>query len=208
MTLNVPLERETPDENSQAEHPAQFRLGSSPGTSRRILHVTLALIVVVPTLFRLVRSPEGGEGEVVGGEVIDEAAPDFTIHLLDRGTFTLTDHLSQDARPVVMNFWASWCVPCREEMPAFDAVARRHPEVFVLGVAVEDTEEAAREFAEEVAVSYPLGLDTDGVVIERYPTLGLPTTWFITSQGTIAARWMGQLEQERLESLISQYLFD
>ncbi|MPZ51373.1 MAG: redoxin domain-containing protein [Acidimicrobiia bacterium] len=105
-----------------------------------------------------------------------------------------------------MNFWASWCVPCREEMPAFDLVSRRHPGILFLGVAVQDTESAAQGFAEEVGVSYPLGHDTEGEILERYPILGVPTTWFITSDGTLAARWAGQLDQDRLEDLVEQHL--
>jgi cytochrome c biogenesis protein CcmG/thiol:disulfide interchange protein DsbE len=91
-------------------------------------------------------------------------------------------------------------------MPAFDAVARSHPEVLFLGVAVQDTEAAARQFAEEVAVSYPLGLDGDGAIAELYPTLGLPTTWFITADGMVAARWVGELQEDSLESLIEEQL--
>lgn len=173
---------------------------------RRVLHLALILVLVVPAVVWLARSSfTGGPG--VGGAVeVDEVAPDFTLDLFGGTRFTLSEHLRRDGRPVVMNFWASWCVPCREEMPAFDAVARRRPEVLFLGVAVEDTEIAARRFAEEVGVSYPLGLDADRVIVEAYPTLGLPTTWFITSEGIIAARWMGQLDEARLESLIERYL--
>lgn len=174
--------------------------------SRRFLHVTLALMLAVPAAVWMLRSPTDTEGEVLGGAEIDEAAPDFTLDLFNGGVFALTDHLNQDGRPVVMNLWASWCVPCREEMPAFDAVARRTPEVLVLGVAVQDTETAAREFAAEVAVSYPLGLDADGAILEMYPILGLPATWFITSEGHIAARWMGQLDEDHLEGLIEEHL--
>lgn len=73
-------------------------------------------------------------------------------------------------------------------------------------MAVQDTETAARDFAEEIAVSYPLGRDADGAILEKYPTLGLPATWFITPEGVIAARWMGRLDQNRLEDLIDEHL--
>jgi len=173
---------------------------------RGVLHVALLLIVAVPALVWTTRPSSPGDPTLAGGIMIDETAPDFTLDLFDGGTFTLSDHLARDSRPVIMNFWASWCVPCREEMPAFDAVARRHPEVLFIGVAVQDIEAAARQFAEAVAVSYPLGLDEDGAIVERYPTLGLPTTWFITSDGVIAAQRVGQLDEDSLESLIEEHL--
>lgn len=172
---------------------------------RRLLHVALLFVLVVPAVIWLARPST--TGDAVPGEVqIEEPAPDFTLVLFNGTRFSLSDHLERDGRPVVLNFWASWCVPCREEMPDFDAVAGRHPELLFLGVAVQDTETAAREFAEEVAVSYPLGIDIDGELAALYPILGLPTTWFITTDGTIAAQYAGQLREDSLEMLIGEHL--
>lgn len=182
-----------------------FPLDGSRLPGRRLVHVAILFVLVVPALIWLTRSSTTSD-TVTGAVEVDEPGPDFTLVLFDGTRFTLSEHLDRDGRPVVMNFWASWCVPCREEMPDFDAVARRNPEVLFLGVAVQDTETAAREFAEEIAVSYPLGLDADGAILEKYPILGLPATWFITSEGIIAARWMGQLDQDGLENLIQQHL--
>lgn len=200
-----------PYENSSRKLPTPEEEGSSPleaerRRSHRFLHLALALMLVIPALLWLLRPPSTGEGEFLGSAEIDEVAPDFTLDLFDGSSFTLTDHLSRDGRSIVMNLWASWCVPCREEMPALDAVARRHPEILMLGVAVQDTEAAAREFAQEVAVSYPLGPDDDGILVELYPTLGLPTTWFITSDGMVAARWTGQLDEDLVEDLIAEHM--
>ena len=175
---------------------------------RGVLHIALLLIMAVPALVWMTRPSSPGDSTVAGGIMIGETAPDFTLGLFDGTRFVLSDHLATDGRPVVMNFWASWCVPCREEMPAFDAVARRHPEVLFIGVAVQDIEAAARQFAEEVAASYPLGLDEARVIVGRYPTLGLPTTWFITSDGIIATQRVGQLDEDSLESLIEERLLD
>lgn len=172
---------------------------------RRVLHAALLAVLVLPALIWLIFSSPGAPAEGANAKV-GETAPDFTLELFDGETFTLSEHLAVDGRPVVLNFWASWCVPCRVEMPAFDAVARSRPEVLFLGVAVQDTEAAARQFAEEVAVSYPLGLDADGAIIELYPVLGLPTTLFITPDGTLADHWAGQLHQDSLESLIEEHL--
>lgn len=191
-----------PGENDDDET-SPFDESRLPG--RRLLHIALLFVLVGPALIWLVR-PSTPSDTAPGAVLVDEPAPDFTLDLFDGTRFALSDHLATDGRPVVMNFWASWCVPCREEMPAFDAVARRHPEVLFIGVVVQDIEAAARQFAEEVAVSYPLGLDEDGVILERYPTLGLPTTWFITSDGVIAAQRVGELDEDSLESLIEEHL--
>jgi thiol-disulfide isomerase/thioredoxin len=134
------------------------------------------------------------------------AAPDFTLTLFDGTNFTLSRHLASDGRPVVMNFWASWCVPCRAEMPTFDSVARSRTDVLIRGVAVSDTESEARALAAEMRVDYPLGIDADGDMLELYPILGLPTTWFITADGHIAQIHAGLLSQDELERLIDRHL--
>lgn len=173
-------------------------------SSRRLLHAMLLLIVVIPAAIWLLRPAPEAE-DVVSGREVGEPAPDFTVELFDGGVFSLNSHLAESGTPVVLNFWASWCVPCRVEMPAIDAVADSRPDILFLGIAVQDSETAARDFADEVGVGYPLGYDTDGTILEDYPILGLPATWFITSDGMIAEQWFGQLDETTLEDLIDQH---
>jgi thiol-disulfide isomerase/thioredoxin len=133
-------------------------------------------------------------------------APDFTLTLFDGTNFTLSGHLASDGRPLVMNFWASWCVPCRLEIPTLDSVARSRTDVLIRGIAVSDTEGEARAFATEMSVVFPLGVDADGEILELYPILGLPTTWFIAADGHIAKIHAGILAQDELERLIDRHL--
>ena len=90
--------------------------------------------------------PTSGSGFPTTGDM----APDFTVTLLDGTEFRLSRHLADDGRPVILNLWASWCAPCRAEMPAIDAAARTHTDVYFLGVAVDDDAVAAIRFAEEI----------------------------------------------------------
>lgn len=138
-----------------------------------------------------------------GHPTIGELAPDFTVPLLDGGSFSLAEHIQTDGRPIVLNFWASWCGPCREEMPAFDLVSQEKPALLVLGVAINDTPEAASDFADVVQVSYPLAIDNEGTVNERYPSLGLPTTWLIAADGTLVNEFVGQVNAQTLREIIS-----
>lgn len=133
-----------------------------------------------------------------------EAAPDFSIELLDGTTFRLTDHLATDGRPVVLNLWASWCGPCRAEMPALDAAATAHPEVFFLGVAVDDDPVAAADFADEIGVGYALAIDEADRVGRRYPSPGLPATFLISADRSIIRTVFGAVDESDLEALIAE----
>jgi thiol-disulfide isomerase/thioredoxin len=188
---------------------------TDPGVrSRRWPLGTLTLLVVV--IIGVGVLAFGGDSSDSGVTVPDlegalglptqNVAPDFSLELLDGSTFRLTDHFTSDGRPVILNLWASWCGPCRAEMPAFDAISKVTPDVLFLGVAVEDDPDAAREFAAEIGVSYPLAIDEADRVGRRYPSPGLPATYFITADGSIARTVFGQLDEAQLEELITGLL--
>jgi thiol-disulfide isomerase/thioredoxin len=133
---------------------------------------------------------------------VDDPAPDFSVTTFDGIGFSLSDHLATDGRPVVLNLWASWCGPCRAEMPAFDASARQHPDVFFIGVAVNDSPSDSADFADQIGVSYALAFDEGDVVADAYPALGLPATFFIDGAGGIAQRHFGPLTEETMAQQI------
>ncbi len=133
-----------------------------------------------------------------------EPAPDFSVPLFDGSTFTLSDHLANDGRPVVLNLFASWCLPCREEIPELSRFATDHPDVLVLGVAVQDRWDDALALVEELQPTYPTGFDTDDQVLLAYPIMGVPTTFVIASDGTIAERYSGKLTYEDLLELVGE----
>ncbi len=105
-------------------------------------------------------------------------APDFELELLGGGSLSSDD---LEGRPVVLNFWASWCIPCREEMPAFERMHERYADegVQIVGVNLRDSEAGARGFVEEVDVTYPIALDSKGSLASDLGVRGLPQTFFI-----------------------------
>jgi thiol-disulfide isomerase/thioredoxin len=126
-----------------------------------------------------------------------DMAPQFEVALIGGGSFSLDDHVREDGRPLVLNLWASWCIPCRTEIPTISAYAEDNPEVFVLGVAVEDRPEDSEQFADEVGASYPLGLG-DEEFRKNYPSIGLPATYFIDEDGIVVNIINGILTEESL----------
>ena len=150
------------------------------------------MVAIGLTISWIFQSADGPAAEV------GEPAPNFTVELIDGGTFSLSEALG---RTVVLNFWASWCGPCREEIPAISVFADANPDVAVVGVAVRDVEEASRQFAAEVDASYPLALGTDEVE-EAYPAFGLPYTVIIDAEGTVEQIYEGVVDQYLLDDLV------
>ncbi len=114
-------------------------------------------------------------------------AHDFEIETFDGEMLKLSD---MEGKVVVLNFWASWCPPCRWEMPFFEEMHQEYKDqdVVFLGVAISDTLENARGFAESVEVTYPMGLDTTNEIGRNYKVVSLPTTFFIGRDGSVERR--------------------
>ncbi len=130
-----------------------------------------------------------------------QPAPLFTVEVIDGGLFDLESHLiTSDDRVLVINLWASWCLPCREEIPAISAFAAANPDVTVVGVSVQDSESASRAFAAEIGAAYPLALGNEAFE-SAYPGFGLPATYIIDSTGRVAAVHIGILDAEDLAEI-------
>ena len=143
--------------------------------------------------------------DLVAGDLGDgDPAPQFAVPTIDGKRFDLAAELAR-GKPVVLNLWASWCLPCREEMPAIDAVAARHPEVAFIGVAVQDDLVAAERFAREIGVTYPIGLDERDEVNALYPSPGLPVTYIISDTGVILDQIFAGVTQAQLDAALAQW---
>jgi len=129
---------------------------------------------------------------------------------LGGGQITLSELRGQ---PVVLNLWATWCGPCREEMPTIEKVYRDYKDlglvVIGLNLTSQDSEQAVAAFVQELGLTFPIALDRDGSVSNRYQLLGLPTTFFIDREGVIRSVVVGgpmseALIQSRVENLLSE----
>ncbi len=119
--------------------------------------------------------------------------------------FALPDDLR--GRPLVLNVWASWCVPCRTEMPAFQSVyLRARATVGFLGVDYLDEVGAARRLVADTGVTYPLAADPKGTEVGKIGVTALPTTLFFSADGVLRGRRFGALDADRLRAAIGTYL--
>ncbi|HEY1634774.1 MAG TPA: TlpA disulfide reductase family protein [Acidimicrobiales bacterium] len=161
---------------------------------RALAFALIVLVAVVGAILTSGRAAQPG------------AAPGFSVARLGQAgsSVSLSDFRG---RPVVMNFFAAWCPPCRDELPTLSAAQRRvGGNVAFLGIDVSDSTPAALDLVRSSGVSYPLGVDPDYKVADNlYHLRGLPSTVFIDAKGNISATVLGQLSpkvlNERLKAL-------
>lgn len=175
--------------------PASSRFASS---WQRLLPPALAALLVGVLGYTLLRPARNA---TTGGPLIGRPAPAFVLESLDGVQVSLTE---LRGRPVVLNFWASWCVPCREEAPLFRELSARQGEgsgVAILGVLFQETNErSARDFIREYALAYPNLKDPGINTGVEYGVSGIPETVFIDREGTVQHMDRGGLSRERLNA--------
>jgi peroxiredoxin len=161
---------------------------------------SLLLLLIIPALLSTASSYAWAQSKI-NYKVIpnleamkDQApTPEFTLPNLDSKKISLKDFRG---KLVFLNFWATWCVPCREEMPAMEKLYQEFKEknFVVLAVNVKDRKQDAVNFAKELKLSYPIVIDPDAQVGLLYGAWGLPTTYLIGPKGEGLARAWGPAE--------------
>lgn len=137
------------------------------------------------------------------GPAVGRAALAFDLRTLDGNSISLQ---SFHGKPLVINFFASWCDPCREEMPLINELASKSAKdgYTVLGIAVEDTRAAVTEFAREAKLVFPIALDLNSRVKRTYRIFGPPATFFIDSQGVIRDIVLGPITAGRMSDAMKK----
>lgn len=147
---------------------------------------------------------QGIELGAAGGPApeIGKPAPDFTLLDLNGNAVRLSDFRGSI---VVMNFWATWCTPCRKEFPELVDLydANKDRGLVVLGVDLQEPVSQVRSFVEDFGATYPIVIDLDADVVAQYRLLGLPSTYFIDEQGILRAQHIGLLTEELIEEKLS-----
>ena len=143
----------------------------------------------------------------LSAQTLGSPAPDFTLKTLAGGTASLSDY---KGLPVFLNFWASWCKPCRGEMSdiiaAYDAHKDQHLQVLAINLTDQEHLSDARRFVDELHMPFPVLLDHKGKVRKRYALRGAPTSVFIDARGIVRLVNPGPITSETIESGLAEIL--
>lgn len=154
--------------------------------TRRLI---IALLIIAPILALLAYGFKR-DAKYIKSPLLAKPATPFSVTLFDGNKMSLED---LRGKAVFLNFWASWCTPCRDEARDLEAAWQKVKDknMVFLGVAVQDSDQASRDFLKEFNITYPNGRDESGKIAVDYGTWGIPESFFIDTQGRITYKHVG-----------------
>lgn len=184
---------------------------------KRHIFSTILILLLISVFLANVLDWFGGEdnlGEGVnisfetnGSKILEagDEAPNFTLQTLNGETFELFENRD---KPLLLNFWASWCPPCKAEMPHMQSVYEKYSdqvEIVAVNLTNQDNGvEAVKSFQEEYGLTFPIPLDQKGEVGRLYSILTIPTSYFINTDGTIYQKYIGPMNEETILSIVEE----
>jgi cytochrome c biogenesis protein CcmG/thiol:disulfide interchange protein DsbE len=164
------------------------------------------LLVVLPLLFLFARS-FGNDPHAVRSPLVGRQAPPFSLRTYDEGRAISLARLR--GTPVVVNFWATWCEPCKAEHGVLTRAAQKYEgKVQFLGIVYEDEVPRIDAFLDRYGSGYPALMDVGGKTAIAYGVSGIPETFFIGADGTVVSKFTGPIHAEELEARIAEILVE
>jgi thiol-disulfide isomerase/thioredoxin len=177
--------------------------GQKENAMRRkvVCHVTIIVAALGWLLGGKVADAREHLLEAMGmAKVPPKAAPDFTLLNIDGQQVSLQQYRG---KVVFLNFWATWCIPCREEMPALERLHQTYQaqDLAIISIDLKEGADQVKAFFQKHSLSFPSLLDLNGTVFRDYLVAGMPTTYLIDRDGTLVARGVGGRDWTRAEAL-------
>jgi len=166
---------------------------------RTLRPVLIACLIAGPVA--VTAAPAG----LASDNLLNHKAPGFALTSLDGHPLRLTDFRG---KVVLLNFWATWCAPCRLEMPVFAAWQRQYAQLGlqVVGISMDDDAPPARRMVERLQLNYPVAMGDERLAARYGGVLGLPLTFLIDRNGAVRARFQGETDVKKIESEINALL--
>ncbi|MEH6955744.1 redoxin domain-containing protein [Neobacillus drentensis] len=163
-----------------------------------VVLVTLLTVAIVQAMDKKTETPETTSQTTASqdGLAIGAKAPDFELKTLTGEKIKLSN---LKGKKVMLNFWATWCPPCKAEMPAMEQFSKQmEKDIVILAVNI-DPQLDVQGFVDENKITFPIPLDVDDKVNETYQVLSIPTTYFIDSKGIIQNKYIGGMKLEDMK---------
>jgi cytochrome c biogenesis protein CcmG/thiol:disulfide interchange protein DsbE len=164
--------------------------------------LAISVIIIIPIIWLLAYG-FSRDSHFIPSPLIGKQAQSFTLTLFNGKKLSLED---LRGKVVFLNFWSSWCPPCRAEQRELEAAWKRFKSknVVFVGINIQDKDKAARAYIREFGVTYPNGRDTSGKISIDYGVWGIPETFFIDAQGRITYKHVGSLGQSLIMAKIGE----
>jgi cytochrome c biogenesis protein CcmG/thiol:disulfide interchange protein DsbE len=160
--------------------------------------LVIGLAVVAPLIVLLAVS-FGRDPRAVPNALVDKPAPVFSLQSLEGEEVSLA---GLEGRPVVLNFWSTWCVPCKVEHPVLQLAATRYEDVAFYGVLYSDEPVKAKGYLKRAGAAYPTLVDPGGKMAVDYGVAGVPETYFIDEKGVITYKQVGPVSWDLLATVL------
>ena len=187
-----------------------------PGKRRRwprrriLIFVTVSLLNVglLTLLASQVLTPANQASKTPISPLIGHPAPDFTLPMLSTRPLPPLHLASLKGKPIMINFWASWCDPCKQEAPLLENTWQRTQSqgIVFIGIDFSDTQSNGLNFLHQYGITYPNVTDTNGAVSINYGITGVPETFFIDRHGVIVQKVIGELTEQTLQTNVQVIL--
>jgi cytochrome c biogenesis protein CcmG, thiol:disulfide interchange protein DsbE len=196
------------EETTQIQTPPAKLPSKKRRTIATLIFFTALNIVLVAVLWVRLTNAQHIISGAATVPLVGHAAPDFTITPWGDSSGQAIHLAALKGKPVILNFWASWCTPCNEEMPRFQSTWQRYQAdgVVFIGIDYQDQQQEALQFLQKYQVTYPAGPDTSGSISVDYGVSNVPSTVFIDRSGVVARKILGPVDAATLDGEIQQLL--
>jgi cytochrome c biogenesis protein CcmG/thiol:disulfide interchange protein DsbE len=202
------IEQRLPDSTSRDETPAEKGTAGRRRSVRKRRIVVFLLVILLSASFLAllgsqVLTPAQNQGQAGDtSPLIGHPAPDFTLAVLSTHASPALHLASLKGKPVMLNFWASWCDVCKAEAPLLQNAWQRVQSqgIVFVGIDIQDTRSDGLSFLQTYGITYPNVVGASGSVTINYGVTGVPETFFLNRQGVIVKKVIGELTEQTLQS--------
>jgi cytochrome c biogenesis protein CcmG/thiol:disulfide interchange protein DsbE len=169
----------------------------------RWIALTVAVVVAAVSVVLATQVGEDPRSDATKSQLVGEPAPAFTVRTLDGERLSIDDLAGKS---VLVNFWNTWCAPCKDELPALKSFSKAHaqdPDFELVGIVREDTKRAVDAYRPGREIDWTIGMDPGSRAALAYGTRGQPETFAITPDGFVAGAQIGPTSREDLETLLA-----